>query len=116
MVAAQGAREPECPPARHAARGQPGQPAPLPRLPAARGTPPALPPARPRTRPRATRGLAGLGHPLTAAAVRPARGDATPPPRRPPRRDPPRTLQRPPRRPQLQDPPHQPPRLRLSLR
>jgi hypothetical protein len=49
-------------------------------------------------------------------AVRQARQDDPPPPRRHPRRHPPRALKRPPRRPQQPHPPHQPPQLRLSLR
>src|SRR3954454_23294980 len=116
LVTAQGPRAPDRPPTRDAARGQPGQSAPLPRLPAARRAPAALPPARPHARASTPRCLAGLGRPLSAAAVRPARADPARAPRRHPRRDPPRTLQRPTRGPQLQDPPDQPPRLRLPLR
>ena len=70
--------------------------APLPRLPAERGTAAALPPARPRARTGAPRRLAGMGLTLAAAPVRPARAHHPPPPRRHPRRDPPRPLQRPP--------------------
>src|SRR3954454_8261861 len=113
LLAPQGARAPDDPPARHAAPAQPSQPAPLPRLPAARRAAAALPPARPRTRPRPPRRLADLGHAITAATVRAARAHPTSSTRRHPRRNPPRALQRPPRRPQQQDPPDLPPRLRL---
>src|SRR3954468_2327670 len=116
LVAAEGARTSERPPAGHAARGQPSQPAPLPRLPAARRAAAALPPARPRARTGAPRCLAGLGRALTAEAVRAGAAHPARSPRRHPRRHPPRPLQRPPGRPQLQDPPDQPPRLRLPLR
>src|SRR3954447_10565747 len=116
LVAAQSTRAPERPPVGHAAPGQPGQPAPLPRLPAARRAPPALPPPRPHACPGPSRRLAGLGRPLTPTAVRPPRPHAARAPRGHPRRYPPRPLQRPPGRPQQQDPPHQPPRLRLPLR
>src|SRR3954447_4079685 len=116
LVAAQSARAPNLPPARHARRGPAREPPPLPRLPAQRGAPAALPPARPGPGTGTSRRLAGLGRPLTPEAVRAARPHPARAPRRHPRRDPPRPLQRPPRRPELQDPPDQPPRLRLSLR
>src|SRR3954463_16738506 len=80
LVAAEGARTSERPPAGHAARGQPSQPAPLPRLPAARRAAAALPPARPRARTGAPRCLAGLGRALTAEAVRAAPPPPPPPP------------------------------------
>ena len=116
LVAAQGARAPDDPPARHARRSPARQPPALPRLPAARGAPAALPPARPRPRARPPRRLAGLGDTLAPETVRPPRPHPAPAPRRHPRRHPPRPHQRPPRRPQQQDPPDQPPRLRLPLR
>src|SRR3954453_3056962 len=70
---AQGAREPDRRAARDAVGSPAGQPAPLPRLPAARGTAAALPPAQPRARAGTPRRLAQLGVPLTTAALRPAR-------------------------------------------
>ena len=96
---------------------QPGQPAPLPRLPAA-----AKSCGCSTTCPIPTLAPAHLDAWLAWAsrsrltAVRPARAHPARAPRRHPRRDPPRPLQRPPRRPQQQDPPDQPPRLRLPLR
>src|SRR5215218_10739155 len=116
LVAAQGARQPEHLPARHARRGPDREPPALPRVPAARGTAAALPPARPRPGARAPRRLARVGHPLATEALRPPRPHVARAPRRHPRRHPPRPLKRPPRRPQQQDPPDQPPRLRLPLR
>src|SRR5215213_1512796 len=116
LVAAQGAREPDRRAARDALGSPASQPAPLPRLPAARGTQTALPPRRPGARAGAPRGLAGLGDTLAAEAVRPPSSDAARTPRRHPRRHPPRPQQRPVGGPELQDPPHQPPRVRLPLR
>src|SRR3954449_11199719 len=76
LVAAQGPREPDHPPARQVARGQPGQPRPLPRLPAARGTPAALPPVRPHARalppPSLRRENPRLLSPLPARPLAPA--------------------------------------------
>src|SRR3954451_12683348 len=69
LVAAEGPRESDDRAARHAARGQPSQSAPLPRLPAPRRASAALSPAQLRARTGAPRCLAELGGAVKAQAV-----------------------------------------------
>ena len=115
LVAAQEPRQADARPASQTRRSPAGQPAAVPRVPAQRGTAPAIRARRSRPSPGAPRQLARMGSQVAARTIHQARAHHPPPPRRDPQRDPTRTQQRTPGRPQQPHPPNQPPKLRLSL-
>ena len=115
LVAAQESRQADARPASQTRRSPAGQPAALPRVPAQRGTAPAIRARRSRPSPGAPRQLARMGSQVAARAIHQARAHHPPPPRRDPQHDPTRTQQRTPGRPQQPHPPDQPPKLRLPL-